>query len=140
QRLDNVPPHKLVVLGIGHVPEGRRIFARMSVFENLQMGAYHRGRSGLDDDIARVYELFPVLKDRASQPGGTLSGGEQQMLAIGRALMTRPELLLLDEPSLGLAALMVEKIFEIVREINGHGTTVMLVEMYAHMELKVLKR
>jgi branched-chain amino acid transport system ATP-binding protein len=130
----------MVALGIGHVPEGRRIFARMSVLENLQMGAYYRGRSGLDQDIARVYELFPVLAERKNQHGGTLSGGEQQMLAIGRALMSRPRLLLLDEPSMGLAPLIVLKIFDIIREINEAGTTVLLVEQNAAQALALADR
>jgi branched-chain amino acid transport system ATP-binding protein len=140
KRIDALPPHQMVALGIGHVPEGRRIFARMSVLENLQMGAYYRGRSGLDQDIARVYELFPVLAERKNQHGGTLSGGEQQMLAIGRALMSRPRLLLLDEPSMGLAPLIVLKIFDIIREINEAGTTVLLVEQNAAQALRLATR
>ena len=145
QRIDVLPAHSIVTLGIGQSPEGRRIFGRMSVRENLEMGLYaaknggdarKRGRESME----RVFTLFPVLKERSSQAGGTLSGGEQQMLAIGRALMTQPDLLLLDEPSLGLAPLMVEKIFDIVREINGQGTTVLLVEQNAHMALQVANR
>jgi branched-chain amino acid transport system ATP-binding protein len=139
-RIDTLPPHEMVVLGIGHVPEGRRIFPRMSVTENLQMGAYHRRRGGLDEDIARVYELFPVLKERSGQDGGTLSGGEQQMLAIGRALMSRPRLLLLDEPSMGLAPMIVSRIFSIIREINERGTTVLLVEQNAAQALRLASR
>jgi len=140
ERLDQLPPHELVALGIGHVPEGRRIFARMSVTENLQMGAYHRKRGDIGADIERVYDLFPVLRDRRSQPGGTLSGGEQQMLAIARALMSRPRLLLLDEPSMGLAPMIVARIFEIIREINEQGTTVLLVEQNAAQALKLASR
>jgi len=145
QRIDVLPAHKIVTLGIGQSPEGRRIFGRMSVRENLEMGLYAANdrkdaRKRAHESMERVYGLFPVLKERASQAGGTLSGGEQQMLAIGRALMTQPDLLLLDEPSLGLAPLMVEKIFDIVREINGQGTTVLLVEQNAHMALGVANR
>ena len=145
QRIDTLPAHRIVTLGIGHSPEGRRIFGRMSVRENLEMGRYAakdggEGRRQTHESMERVFTLFPVLKERSTQPGGTLSGGEQQMLAIGRALMTRPELLMLVEPSLGLAPLMVEKIFDIVREINGQGTTVLLVEQNAHMALRVAHR
>jgi len=129
-RIDTTPPHLMVKLGIGHVPEGRRIFPRMSVRENLTMGAYHRN-DDLASDIERVFDLFPVLRERESQDGGTLSGGEQQMLAIGRALMGRPRLLLLDEPSMGLAPMIVTRIFDIIREINQQGTTVLLVEQNA---------
>jgi branched-chain amino acid transport system ATP-binding protein len=139
-RLDTMAPHQLVSLGIGHVPEGRRIFARMSVVENLEMGAYHRRRGDFREDVERVYDLFPVLRERSSQPGGTLSGGEQQMLAIARALMGRPRLLLLDEPSMGLAPLIVARIFEIIREINGQGTTVLLVEQNAAQALRLATR
>ena len=145
QRIDVLPAHRIVTLGIGQSPEGRRIFGRMSVRENLEMGLYAAKNGGdarkrADASMERVFTLFPVLKERSSQAGGTLSGGEQQMLAIGRALMTQPDLLLLDEPSLGLAPLMVEKIFDIVREINGQGTTVLLVEQNAHMALQVANR
>jgi branched-chain amino acid transport system ATP-binding protein len=139
QRLDTTPPHEVVALGIGHVPEGRRIFPRMSVRENLLMGAYRR-RGDLSDDLDRVLSLFPVLKERVRQDGGTLSGGEQQMLAIGRALMGQPRLLLLDEPSMGLAPLVVQKIFEIIREINEQGTTVLLVEQNAAQALQLATR
>jgi len=139
RRIDGVPPHEMVRLGIGHVPEGRRIFPRMSVRENLRMGAYHR-RDNVEPDIDRVYDLFPVLKERATQDGGTLSGGEQQMLAIGRALMGQPRLLLLDEPSMGLAPMIVARIFEIIREINEQGTTVLLVEQNAAQALRLATR
>ena len=139
QRIEGLPAHEMVRLGISHVPEGRRIFPRMSVRENLLMGAYHR-RDDLSADIDRVYELFPVLRERNSQDGGTLSGGEQQMLAIGRALMARPRLLLLDEPSMGLAPMIVARIFEIIREINEQGTTVLLVEQNAAQALRLASR
>ena len=139
QRIDGLPAHEMVRFGISHVPEGRRIFPRMSVRENLLMGAYHR-RDDLSADLDRVYELFPVLRERNSQDGGTLSGGEQQMLAIGRALMARPRLLLLDEPSMGLAPMIVARIFEIIREINEQGTTVLLVEQNAAQALRLASR
>jgi len=135
-----MPPHELVALGIGHVPEGRRIFARMSVMENLQMGAYHRPRADIGPDIEHVFDLFPVLRERKEQPGGTLSGGEQQMLAIGRAMMSQPRLLLLDEPSMGLAPMIVARIFDIIREINEQGTTILLVEQNAAQALKLAGR
>jgi branched-chain amino acid transport system ATP-binding protein len=139
RRIDTVPPHEVVTLGVGHVPEGRRIFPRMSVRENLLMGAYHR-RSDASSDMERVFELFPVLRERTSQDGGTLSGGEQQMLAIGRALMGRPRLLLLDEPSMGLAPMFVARIFDIIREINERGTTILLVEQNAAQALRLAGR
>jgi branched-chain amino acid transport system ATP-binding protein len=132
-------PERLVALGISHVPEGRRIFANLSVRENLQMGAYLRPASEREG-MERVFGLFPRLRERLAQPGGTLSGGEQQMLAIGRALMAEPRLLLLDEPSLGLAPLLVQQIFGIVREINAQGTTVVLVEQNARQALRVAQR
>ena len=140
--------HRVVTLGIGHAPEGRRIFGRMSVRENLEMGLYAGGRGGGrnkrrstgDEAFERVFTLFPILKEREGQAGGTLSGGQQQMLAIGRALMTRPEVLMLDEPSMGLSPILVEKIFEIVKAINDQGTTVLLVEQNAHMALSVAHR
>jgi branched-chain amino acid transport system ATP-binding protein len=143
-RFDGVPigglkPHRIVDLGIGHVPEGRRIFPRMSVRENLVMGAYLH-RAGLEDALSRVFDLFPVLAERRQQPGGTLSGGEQQMLAIGRALMGQPRLLLLDEPSMGLAPMIVARIFDIIREINTSGTTVLLVEQNAAQALRLAAR
>jgi len=149
QRIDGMPAHKIVGMGIGHAPEGRRIFGRMTVRENLEMGLY-AAADGKDDRgvkrqqeqeaLERVYSLFPILRERASQRGGTLSGGEQQMLAIGRALMTRPEVLMLDEPSMGLAPMLVEKIFEIIREISEQGTTILLIEQNAHMALNVAHR
>jgi branched-chain amino acid transport system ATP-binding protein len=141
QRLDGVPAHEVVAKGICQSPEGRRIFARMSVRENLEMGAFQRAKGPeMDADFERVYTLFPRLKERLSQNGGTLSGGEQQMLAIGRALMARPKLLLLDEPSMGLAPILVEQIFDIVKDINASGTTVLLVEQNALMALGIAKR
>ncbi|MFL6238163.1 MAG: ABC transporter ATP-binding protein [Actinomycetes bacterium] len=138
-RIDHVPPHRICALGIGHVPEGRRIFPRMSVEENLDMGAYLvRGGSSKERD--HVFELFPVLAERRKQDGGTLSGGEQQMLAIGRALMSSPKLLLLDEPSMGLAPMFVARIFDIIREIRESGTTVLLVEQNAAQALNLADR
>jgi branched-chain amino acid transport system ATP-binding protein len=137
--INALPAHEVLGIGIGHVPEGRRVFPRMSVLENLEMGAYQR-KGGNKQVMARVFELFPVLAERKGQDGGTLSGGEQQMLAIGRALMSRPRLLLLDEPSMGLAPLIVAKIFEIIAEINNDGTTVLLVEQNAAQALKLAGR
>ncbi|MDD2396671.1 MAG: ABC transporter ATP-binding protein [Tissierellia bacterium] len=126
----------IVAKGITMVPEGRRVFVNLSVLENLKVGAYLRS-DGIEDDIKRVYELFPILKDRAWQLAGTLSGGEQQMLAVGRALMARPKLIMMDEPSLGLAPLIVNSIFEIIKEINNQGTTILLIEQNANKALKV---
>ncbi len=141
QRLDGTPAHDVVVRGISQSPEGRRIFPRMTVLENLEMGAFQRTKGPeRDADFERVYTLFPRLKERLGQNGGTLSGGEQQMLAIGRALMARPKLLLLDEPSMGLAPILVEQIFDIVKDINASGTTVLLVEQNALMALGIAKR
>jgi branched-chain amino acid transport system ATP-binding protein len=145
------PPHRIVRMGVSHVPEGRRIFPRLSVRENLEIGAYtdaarhttFRGKRTVVQPatrMARIFELFPVLKERHAQPGGTLSGGEQQMLAIGRALMSGPRLLLLDEPSLGLAPIIVSKIFRIIKEINREGVTVLLVEQNARAALKLSHR
>ena len=138
-RIDGVPALKVVGLGIGHVPEGRRVFPVMTVLENLEMGAY-RFRGVPKGDLDRVFTLFPRLAERRSQLAGTLSGGEQQMLAIGRALMGRPQLLLLDEPSMGLAPLIVRHIFEIIKEINEQGTTVLLVEQNAAQALQLVHR
>src|SRR6201996_1758711 len=138
-RIDGVPAHDLIRLGICHVPEGRHVFPRMTVAENLEMGAF-RFRKVDQGDLDRVLELFPRLRERYKQLGGTLSGGEQQMLAIGRALMGKPRLLLLDEPSMGLAPLIVAQIFEIVREINQAGVTVLLVEQNASQALSLANR
>ncbi len=139
--ITHVPAHRLVHRGVAHAPEGRRIFGRMTVLENLQMGAYTRTDKGeLQADFDRVFELFPRLAERRSQAGGTLSGGEQQMLAIGRALMTHPKVLLLDEPSMGLAPILVEQIFQVIRDIHAQGTTVLVVEQNALMALGVAHR
>ncbi len=138
--LGGVPPHDIVARGIAHVPEGRRIFNRLTVRENLIMGAYLRTDGGIDADLDRIFELFPRLKERVTQVAGTLSGGEQQMLAIGRALMAKPRLLLLDEPSMGLAPVLVEQIFETVQTINRQGVTILLVEQNAAMALSIAGR
>ena len=134
------PAHELVRLGIGHAPEGRRIFSRMTVLENLQMGAFTRDQKTIGPDIDRVMELFPRLRERTYQLGRTLSGGEQQMLAIGRALMSEPRVLLLDEPSLGLAPILVQLVFEKIKDINAQGTTVLLVEQNALQALSIAHR
>jgi branched-chain amino acid transport system ATP-binding protein len=137
----NEPPHEIVKRGISQSPEGRRLFPRMTVMENLEMGAFQRtDRSTFAEDLERVFELFPRLHERRTQKAGTMSGGEQQMCAMGRALMARPKLLLLDEPSMGLAPIFVERIFEIVKEINQQGTPVLLVEQNALMALDVAHR
>src|SRR4051812_33371136 len=138
-RIDGLRAHEIVSLGLTHVPEGRRIFPRMTVLENLRIGAYQK-RGSAAADLDRVFELFPVLKERRTQDGGTLSGGEQQMLAIGRALMGKPRLLLLDEPSMGLAPMVVTRIFEILAQINAQGTTILLVEQNAAQALKLASR
>ena len=139
--ITRTPPNEIVRLGIAHSPEGRRIFARMTVRENLEMGAFTRNdQAEIESDYGRVFELFPRLKERIGQRAGTLSGGEQQMLAIGRALMARPKVLLLDEPSMGLAPLLVELVFQIIKDINAQGTTVLLVEQNAHMALSIASR
>ena len=138
--LTSVPAYDLVKLGLSQAPEGRRIFPRMTVKENLEMGAFSRTGQDLKPDFERVFDLFPVLRERESQPGGTLSGGEQQMLAMGRALMAQPKLMMLDEPSMGLAPMLVEKIFEIIKEINSQGTTILLVEQNANVALETSNR
>jgi branched-chain amino acid transport system ATP-binding protein len=133
-------PHKIVERGLAHVPEGRRIFLRMTVQENLEMGAYTRHGSEIQEALERVFQLFPRLLERRKQVGGTLSGGEQQMLAMGRALMSRPKLLMLDEPSMGLAPILVEQIFAIIEDMNKDGVTILLVEQNAQMALSVADR
>jgi branched-chain amino acid transport system ATP-binding protein len=141
QRITEVAAAKRVSLGIGQSPEGRRLFSRMTVLDNLVLGAYtRRDRAGIQQDMARVYELFPRLKERSGQIAGTLSGGEQQMLAMGRAMMSRPKVLMLDEPSLGLAPILQETIFSIIIEINGQGTPILLVEQNARKALEVAHR
>jgi branched-chain amino acid transport system ATP-binding protein len=139
QPIGGLPAHKVAALGVAQAPEGRRIFPRMTVRENLEMGAFARGKAD-PADLARVFELFPRLQERIDQKAGTMSGGEQQMLAIGRALMARPTLLLLDEPSMGLSPILVETIFGIIRDINAQGTTVLLVEQNALMALAIAHR
>ncbi len=140
ENISKLPPHKIVEKGLAQVPEGRRIFLQMSVQENLDMGAYTQSGAGVGEDIERVFEQFPRLKERRRQIAGTLSGGEQQMLAIGRALMSRPKLLMLDEPSMGLAPILVEQIFEIIQSLHKSGTTILLVEQNAQMALSVADR
>ncbi len=141
EEIQGKPAHDMIRRGIAQSPEGRKIFPRMTVLENLEMGAYHRSdRSEIKEDLDRVFDLFPRLKERAKQEAGTLSGGEQQMLAIGRALMGRPKLLLLDEPSMGLAPVLVERIFQTIEEINKQGTTILLVEQNANVALEVATR
>jgi branched-chain amino acid transport system ATP-binding protein len=141
EEIQGTPAHDMIGKGIAQSPEGRKIFFRMSVLENLEMGAYHRNdRSEIRQDMDRVFDLFPRLKERTKQEAGTMSGGEQQMLAIGRALMSRPKLLLLDEPSMGLAPVLVERIFGIIREINNQGTTILLVEQNANVALEIATR
>ncbi|MBI4396093.1 MAG: ABC transporter ATP-binding protein [Elusimicrobia bacterium] len=138
RRIDSLPAHRVTAMGLAQVPEGRRIFPRLTVRENLEMGAYSRAdKKGIEADLGRVFTLFPVLRNRQGQAGGTLSGGEQQMLAIGRALMARPKLLMLDEPSMGLAPIVVEKIFEILLQINSEGMTMLLVEQNAQQALQI---
>src|ERR687893_185611 len=141
EEIQGVPAHSMIEKGVSQSPEGRKIFHRMTVLENLEMGAYHRNdRTEIQEDMIRVFDLFPRLKERVKQEAGTMSGGEQQMLAIGRALMSHPKLLLLDEPSMGLAPVLVERIFEIIREINNQGTTTLLVEQNANVALEIATR
>ncbi len=141
QPITKMPPHQLVSLGICQVPEGRRVFTRMTVLENLEMGAYSRkDKANVKTDIQKVFQRFPRLEERKTQLAGTLSGGEQQMLAMGRALMSRPTVLLMDEPSMGLAPMLVQEIFAIIKEINQAGTTILLVEQNAHMALSIANR
>ncbi len=141
QRIDLLPAHQIVHLGVAQSPEGRRIFPRMTVRENLDMGAFiRRDAAGQREDLDRIMELFPILRERARQQAGTLSGGEQQMLAMGRALMARPKLLLLDEPSMGLAPIMVQTIFDTIRDINAQGVTILLVEQNAAQALSLAHR
>ena len=141
EEIQGTPAHDMIGKGIAQSPEGRRIFFRMTVLENLEMGAYHRNdRSEIQEDMNRVFDLFPRLKERVKQEAGTMSGGEQQMLAIGRSLMSRPKLLLLDEPSMGLAPVLVERIFQVIEEINKQGTTILLVEQNANVALEVATR
>lgn len=140
ENIASVPSHKIVEKGLAQVPEGRRIFLQMSVEENLEMGAYTQSPSGVEADLEKVYAQFPRLKERRRQIAGTLSGGEQQMLAIGRALMSHPKLLMLDEPSMGLAPILVEQIFDIIRQLHAEGTTILLVEQNAQMALSVADR
>ena len=140
QDIRSTAPHRIVEMGLAHVPEGRRVFLSMTVEENLDMGAYTQSGAGVGENIERVFEQFPRLKERRRQIAGTLSGGEQQMLAIGRALMSRPKLLMLDEPSMGLAPILVEQIFEIIQSLHKSGTTILLVEQNAQMALSVADR
>ena len=141
QNLSSIHPHKLVPLGLSQVPEGRRVFAQMSVLENLEMGAFTRKNpSEMKNDPEMVFSHFPRLKERVKQLAGTLSGGEQQMLAMGRALMSHPDLLMLDEPSMGLSPILVQEIFSIIKEVNHAGTTILLVEQNAHMALSIANR
>ena len=140
KRITGVKPHIITAMGISHVPEGRGIFANLTVHDNLELGAYLRKDKVQQAEYDRIFSLFPVLKERIKQNAGTLSGGEQQMLAISRALMSKPQLLLLDEPSLGLAPQMVQTIFRVIREINAEGTTILLVEQNAHMALVTAHR
>jgi branched-chain amino acid transport system ATP-binding protein len=141
EEIQSLPAHDMIGRGIAQSPEGRKIFSRMTVLENLEMGAYHRNdNAAIRQDMDRVFELFPRLKERIKQEAGTMSGGEQQMLAIGRALMSRPKLVLLDEPSMGLAPVLVERIFQVIREINEQGTTILLVEQNANVALEIASR
>jgi branched-chain amino acid transport system ATP-binding protein len=138
--LETVAPHKIVGLGVVQVPEGRRTFSRLTVEENLKMGGYTVSKQDVDEGVTRAYEMFPRLKERRSQVAGTLSGGEQQMLAMGRALMSKPKVLLLDEPSMGLAPVLVDAIFDTIRKLHAEGTTILLIEQNARMALQVADR
>jgi branched-chain amino acid transport system ATP-binding protein len=138
--LATVAPHKIVALGVVQVPEGRRTFARLTVEENLRMGGYTVSKQEVDEGVARAYDMFPRLKERRTQVAGTLSGGEQQMLAMGRALMSKPKVLLLDEPSMGLAPVLVDAIFDTIRKLHAEGTTILLIEQNARMALQVADR
>jgi branched-chain amino acid transport system ATP-binding protein len=140
ERIDRLPPHTIVNKGVSQSPEGRRVFKRMSVLENLELGSYSRKDAGVRADIDRVFDLFPRLKERQKQAAGTMSGGEQQMLAIGRAMMARPRVLLLDEPSMGLSPVLTETIFRTIIEINKQGTTILLVEQNALLALAICRR
>ncbi len=141
ENISKIPAHQIIDLGIAHVPEGRRIFSNMTVAENLEMGAYiRRDPREIKDDLEKVFTTFPILKERYNQKAGTLSGGEQQMLAIGRALMGKPKMILMDEPSMGLAPLLVDQIFEIIQTINKNGTTILLVEQNAKRALEIADR
>ena len=140
ENLAKVPPHKIVEKGLAQVPEGRRVFLQMTVQENLEMGAYTQPGSGVSKDLEMVYDLFPRLKERCRQTAGTLSGGEQQMLAMGRALMSHPKLLMLDEPSMGLAPILVEQIFDIIQSLHKNGSTILLVEQNAQAALSIADR
>ena len=140
QDLETVAPHKIVGLGVVQVPEGRRTFSRLTVEENLKMGGYTVSKQDVDEGVSRAYEMFPRLKERRSQVAGTLSGGEQQMLAMGRALMSKPKVLLLDEPSMGLAPVLVDAIFDTIRKLHAEGTTILLIEQNARMALQVADR
>lgn len=140
EEIHNMPAHKLVPMGLAQVPEGRRVFSQMSVEENLELGAFTRPKANIKEDMEEIFERFPRLKERRRQLAGTLSGGEQQMLAMGRAMMSKPKLLMLDEPSMGLAPLLVEEIFDIIKSLNERGTTILLVEQNAQMALSIADR
>lgn len=141
QEVTRIPAHKIVSLGMAHVPEGRRVFAELSVYENLKMGAYTRkDKSEIEENLQKIYERFPRLKERKNQMAGTLSGGEQQMLAMGRALMSQPKIILMDEPSMGLSPILVNEIFDIIQEVSKSGTTVLLVEQNAKKALSIADR
>ena len=140
QEISHLPAYKLPALGLAQVPEGRRVFLQMSVEENLELGAYTQSKGSINDTMALIYERFPRLKERRKQMAGTLSGGEQQMLAMGRAMMSHPKMLMLDEPSMGLAPLLVEEIFELIKLLNESGTTILLVEQNAQMALSIADR